>query len=131
MLTRENEELKSRNQILESQLKAPLDHSKMNAAQTEDKTVDPVVLEELSNNLQTATDVCEKVKQDMEKLKEVRVSHCRMVLLRRGKKYMCLRCSLNCVVKLTQIRKGVVVISVPSSPIVYFRRKSTEVLLEI
>lgn len=80
MLMRENEELKSRNQILESQLKTPLDPSKTNAVQTEDKTVDPIVLEELSNNLQTATDVCEKVKQDMEKLKEVQVCHCHMVV---------------------------------------------------
>lgn len=76
MLTRENEELKSRNQILESQLKTPLDPSKAKAVQTEDKTVDPVVLEEMTNNLQTATDVCERIKQDMEKLKEVRVGHC-------------------------------------------------------
>lgn len=82
MLTRENEELKSRNHILESQLKTPLDTSKTNAAQTEEKTVDPVVLEELSHNLQTATDVCEKIKQDMEKLKEVQVCRCHMVVMR-------------------------------------------------
>lgn len=73
MLMRENEELKSRNQILESQLKTPLDPSKTNAFQTEDKPVDPLVLEELSNKLRTATDVCEKIKQDMDKLKEVQV----------------------------------------------------------
>lgn len=84
LLMRENEELKSRNEILESQLKTPLDPSKTNAGQTEDKTVDPVVLEELSNNLQTATDVCEKIKQDMDKLKEVRVCHCHTVVVTRN-----------------------------------------------
>lgn len=84
MLMRENEELKSRNEILESQLKAPLDPSETDAGQTEDKTVDPVVLEELSNNLQTATDVCEKIKQDMDKLKEVRVCHCHTVVVTRN-----------------------------------------------
>lgn len=84
MLMRENEELKSRNEILESQLKTPLDPSKTNAGQTEEKTVDPVVLEELSNNLQTATDVCEKIKQDMDKLKEVHVCRCHTVVVTRN-----------------------------------------------
>lgn len=43
----------------------------MSTVQTEDKTVDPHVLEEWTNKLRAATDVCEKVKQDMDKLKEV------------------------------------------------------------
>lgn len=70
-LIRENEELKTKNQSLESQLKTVLDPSSMNAVQTDDKTVDPLVLEEWSNKLRAATDVCEKIKQDMDKLKEV------------------------------------------------------------
>lgn len=70
-LIRENEELKTKNQSLESQLKTALDPSSMNAVQTDDKTVDPLVLEEWSNKLRAATDVCEKIKQDMDKLKEV------------------------------------------------------------
>lgn len=36
-----------------------------------DKRVDPSVLEECTNKLRAATDVCDEVKQDMDKLKEV------------------------------------------------------------
>lgn len=39
--------------------------------QTEDMKVDPSVLEEWVNKLRAATDVCDKIKEDMEKLKEV------------------------------------------------------------
>lgn len=39
--------------------------------QTDDKKVDPYVLEEWKNKLRAATDVCDEVKQDMDKLKEV------------------------------------------------------------
>ncbi|XP_039981421.1 ORC ubiquitin ligase 1 [Xiphias gladius] len=69
-LIRENEELKTKNQSLEVQLKTALDPCSMNTAQRGDKTVDPYVLEEWKNKLQAATDVCDKVKQDMDKLKE-------------------------------------------------------------
>ncbi|XP_071345657.1 ORC ubiquitin ligase 1 [Trachinotus anak] len=69
-LVRENEELKTKNQSLETQLKTALDPCSINAVQTDDKRVDPYVLEECKNKLQTATDVCNKIKQDMDKLKE-------------------------------------------------------------
>ncbi|KAI3377515.1 hypothetical protein L3Q82_008689 [Scortum barcoo] len=69
-LIRENEELKTKNQILESQLKTALDPSSINTMRTDDRTVDPYVLEEWTNKLRAATDVCDKVKQDMDKLKE-------------------------------------------------------------
>ncbi|XP_075933995.1 uncharacterized protein obi1 isoform X2 [Anarhichas minor] len=67
---RENEELKIKNQSLESQLKTALDPCSINTVQTEDKKVDPHVLDEWTNKLRAATDVCDKVKQDMDKLKE-------------------------------------------------------------
>ncbi|XP_044054974.1 ORC ubiquitin ligase 1 [Siniperca chuatsi] len=69
-LIRENEELKTKNQSLESQLKTALDPCSINTVQTDDKKVDPYVLEEWTNKLRAATDVCDKVKQDMDKLKE-------------------------------------------------------------
>uniref|UniRef100_UPI0037E70F21 ORC ubiquitin ligase 1 n=1 Tax=Semicossyphus pulcher TaxID=241346 RepID=UPI0037E70F21 len=69
-LIRENEELKTKNQSLESQLKTALDPCSINTVQTDDKRVDPYVLEEWTNKLRAATDVCDKVKQDMDKLKE-------------------------------------------------------------
>lgn len=42
-------------------------------AQTEDRKIDPYVLEEWANKLRAATEACEKIKQDMDKLKEVPV----------------------------------------------------------
>ncbi|TDH16916.1 hypothetical protein EPR50_G00003120 [Perca flavescens] len=69
-LIRENEELKTKNQSLESQLKTALDPCSINTLLTDDKKVDPFVLEEWTNKLRAATDVCDKVKQDMDKLKE-------------------------------------------------------------
>ncbi|XP_026176345.1 ORC ubiquitin ligase 1 [Mastacembelus armatus] len=69
-LLRENEELKTKNQRLEAQLKTALDPSEIHMVQTGDKKVDPCVLEEWRNKLRAATDVCDKVKQDMVKLKE-------------------------------------------------------------
>ncbi|KAM3877247.1 ORC ubiquitin ligase 1 [Diretmus argenteus] len=69
-LHRQNEELKTKNQCLESQLKTVLDPCSISTAQTDDKKVDPVVLEEWANKLRAATDVCNKVKQDSDKLKE-------------------------------------------------------------
>ncbi|XP_038557814.1 ORC ubiquitin ligase 1 [Micropterus salmoides] len=69
-LIRENEELKMKNLSLESQLKTALDPCSINTVQTGDKKVDPYVLEEWTNKLRAATDVCNKVKQDMDKLKE-------------------------------------------------------------
>ncbi|XP_041640724.1 ORC ubiquitin ligase 1 [Cheilinus undulatus] len=69
-LIRENEDLKVKNQSLESQLKTALDPCSINTVQTDDKKVDPYVLEEWANKLRAATDACDKVKQDMDKLKE-------------------------------------------------------------
>uniref|UniRef100_A0A3B3ZZ94 RING-type domain-containing protein n=1 Tax=Periophthalmus magnuspinnatus TaxID=409849 RepID=A0A3B3ZZ94_9GOBI len=66
-LIRENEELKNKNQHLESQLKTALDPG---SVVTDDKRVDSFILDELTNKLQAATDACEKVKQDMDRLKE-------------------------------------------------------------
>lgn len=63
--------MKTKNQNLESHLKTALDPSSIITVQTEDKRVDPGILEEWANKLQAATDVCNKIKQDMDKLKEV------------------------------------------------------------
>lgn len=68
---RENKELKAKNLNLESQLKC-LNPVGIDAVQTQDQTVDPHVLEEWTNKLQLATECCEKVQQDMDKLKEVK-----------------------------------------------------------
>ncbi|XP_034385228.1 ORC ubiquitin ligase 1 isoform X2 [Cyclopterus lumpus] len=65
----ENEDLKTKNQSLESQLKTALDPCSMKAVQTEDNHVDPCVVEEWMNKLRAATDVCDKVKQDTDRLK--------------------------------------------------------------
>ncbi|KAM8893519.1 ORC ubiquitin ligase 1 [Spinachia spinachia] len=67
---RENDDLKIKNQRLESQLKTALDPCSINRLHTEDKQEGTYVLEEWTNKLRAATDVCEKVKQDMDKLKE-------------------------------------------------------------
>ncbi|GAA6219615.1 RING finger protein 219 [Lates japonicus] len=69
-LLKENEELKTKNQSLEAQLKTALDPCSINTDQTGDKRVDPYVLEEWTKKLRAATDVCDKVQQDMDKLKE-------------------------------------------------------------
>ncbi|KAK1891530.1 ORC ubiquitin ligase 1 [Dissostichus eleginoides] len=66
----ENKELKTKNQSLESQLKTALDPCSIKTVQMDDKQVEPYVLEEWTNKLQAATDVCDEVKQDMDKLKE-------------------------------------------------------------
>ncbi|XP_029001080.1 ORC ubiquitin ligase 1 isoform X2 [Betta splendens] len=69
-LIRENEDLKSKNLSLEAQLKTALHPSSINTMQSGDKKVDAHILEEWTNKLRTASDVCDKVKQDMDKLKE-------------------------------------------------------------
>uniref|UniRef100_A0A3Q1F2Q9 RING-type domain-containing protein n=1 Tax=Acanthochromis polyacanthus TaxID=80966 RepID=A0A3Q1F2Q9_9TELE len=69
-LMRENEELKTKNHSLEAQLRTALDPCSINTEQPDDKRVAPLVLEEWTNKLRAATDVCDKVKQDMDKLKE-------------------------------------------------------------
>ncbi|XP_039866644.1 ORC ubiquitin ligase 1 [Simochromis diagramma] len=69
-LMRENEELKTKNQSLEEQLKTALDPCSINIVQLDEQRVAPFVLEEWTNKLRAATDVCDKVKKDMDKLKE-------------------------------------------------------------
>ncbi|KAK2920044.1 ORC ubiquitin ligase 1 [Channa argus] len=69
-LIRENEELKTKNQSLEAQLKTALDPCSINMVQSAEKKVDSYILEEWTNKLRAATDVCDKVKHDMDKLKE-------------------------------------------------------------
>ncbi|TNM90947.1 hypothetical protein fugu_003236 [Takifugu bimaculatus] len=69
-LMRENKELKGKNLNLESRLKC-LNPVGIESAQTQDQTVDPQVREELTTKLQLATECCDKVQQDMDKLKEV------------------------------------------------------------
>lgn len=68
---RENEELKTKNQSLEEQLKTALDPCSIDTVQLDEQRVAPFVLEEWTNKLRAATDVCDKVKKDMDKLKEV------------------------------------------------------------
>lgn len=71
-LVRENEELKAKHLNLESRLKC-LNADGVDAAQkTQDQTVDAHVLEELTSKLQLATECCEKVQQDVDKLREVK-----------------------------------------------------------
>ncbi|XP_028655412.2 ORC ubiquitin ligase 1 [Erpetoichthys calabaricus] len=77
-LQNENEELRNKNLNLELQLKPvlypanqSLSSKSENAEQKrEDKTVDPGFLEEWTSKLKAASDLYEKVKTDMEKLKE-------------------------------------------------------------
>lgn len=73
-LMRENEELKAKHLNLESQLKC-LTSGRMDAVQTQDQTVDcqlfGLELKEWTNKLQQASECCDKVQQDVDKLKEV------------------------------------------------------------
>ncbi|MED6241386.1 hypothetical protein ATANTOWER_012361 [Ataeniobius toweri] len=69
-LIRENEELKSKNQSLEEQLKTALLPCNLSTVQPDDKRVPLFVVEEWKNKLQAATDVCDKIKHDMDKLRE-------------------------------------------------------------
>lgn len=68
---RENEDLKTKNQSLEAQLKTALHPCSINTMQPDDKRVSLFVVEEWKNKLQAATDVCDKIKQDTDKLREV------------------------------------------------------------
>lgn len=70
-LIRENEELKSKNQSLEDQLKTALLPCNLNTEQPDDKRVSLFLVEEWKNKLQAATDVCDKIKHDMDKMREV------------------------------------------------------------
>ncbi|XP_036837945.1 ORC ubiquitin ligase 1 [Oncorhynchus mykiss] len=68
-LLKENEELRNKNQILESQLKTVLDPCTVTASRREDRGLDPGVVEEWSNKLRAATDGYRRIKLDVEKLK--------------------------------------------------------------
>lgn len=68
---KENEDLKSKNLSLEMQLKTALEPSMILVPQSETSTVDLSALEESANKLRAANDLYRKVKQDLEKLKEV------------------------------------------------------------
>ena len=70
-LLKENEELRNKNQILESQLKTVLDPCTVTASRREDRGLDPGVVEEWSNKLRAATDGYRRIKLDVEKLKGV------------------------------------------------------------
>ncbi|XP_034048953.1 ORC ubiquitin ligase 1 [Thalassophryne amazonica] len=67
-LIRENEDLKTKNLSLKTELKTALDSCTINAVQTEDKKAD---LDKQENKLQAATDVWNEVMQKMDKIKEV------------------------------------------------------------
>ncbi|KAI4886667.1 hypothetical protein NFI96_012788, partial [Prochilodus magdalenae] len=69
-LLKENEDLKSKNLSLETQLKTALEPSTLFVSQTDTETVDPSVLEESAKKLKAANELYQKVKQDIEKLKE-------------------------------------------------------------
>lgn len=72
-LLKENEDLKSKNLSLEMQLKTALEPSMILVPQSETSTVDLSALEESANKLRAANDLYRKVKQDLERLKEVRM----------------------------------------------------------
>ncbi|XP_072539064.1 ORC ubiquitin ligase 1 [Salminus brasiliensis] len=69
-LLKENEDLKSKNLSLETQLKTVLEPSTCLVSQTETEAVDPRVLEESANKLKAANELYQKVRQDVDKLKE-------------------------------------------------------------
>ncbi|XP_036425366.1 ORC ubiquitin ligase 1 [Colossoma macropomum] len=69
-LLKENEDLRSKNLSLETQLKTALEPSTLFVSQTETEAVDLSVLEESAKKLKAANELYQKVKQDVEKLKE-------------------------------------------------------------
>ncbi|XP_066521282.1 ORC ubiquitin ligase 1 isoform X2 [Hoplias malabaricus] len=69
-LIKQNEDLKSKNLRLQSQLKTALEPSTSFFPQNETEAVDLCVLEESTKKLKAANQLYQKVKQDMEKLKE-------------------------------------------------------------
>lgn len=71
-LARENEELRNKNRATETQLETFLEPRTVSVSSGEDRSLDIAELEEWANKLRAATDLYEKVKQDVEKLKEVR-----------------------------------------------------------
>eukprot|EP00063_Salmo_salar_P031775 XP_014006610.1 PREDICTED: RING finger protein 219-like [Salmo salar] len=69
-LLKENEDLRNKNQSLESQLKTVLDPCTVTASRREDRGLEPSVVEDWSNKLRAATDGYNRIKLDVEKLKE-------------------------------------------------------------
>lgn len=71
-LVRENEELRNKNRATETQLETFLEPRTVSVSGGEERSLDIAELEEWAGKLRAATDLYEKVKQDVEKLKEVR-----------------------------------------------------------
>lgn len=71
-LERENEQLRNKNRAAETQLETILEPRAVSVSHDEDRGLDPTELEEWAGKLRAATDLYEKVKQDVEKLREVR-----------------------------------------------------------
>lgn len=69
-LLKENEDMKSKNLSLEMQLKTALEPSAVLVPLSETSSVDPSALQESANKLRAANDLCRKVKQDLERLRE-------------------------------------------------------------
>lgn len=69
-LARENEELRNKNRATETQLETFLEPRTVSVSGSEDRSLDIAELEEWAGKLRAATDLYEKVKQDVEKLKE-------------------------------------------------------------
>ncbi|KAJ8003329.1 hypothetical protein DPEC_G00147190 [Dallia pectoralis] len=69
-LLKENEDLRNRNQNLDSQLKSVLNPCTITASQQEDQSIDPTLLEEWRKKMRAASDCYSKVKLDLDKVKE-------------------------------------------------------------
>ncbi|XP_012696086.2 ORC ubiquitin ligase 1 [Clupea harengus] len=69
-LERENEQLRNKNRAAETQLETILEPRAVSVSHDEDRGLDPTELEEWAGKLRAATDLYEKVKQDVEKLRE-------------------------------------------------------------
>ncbi|XP_062384058.1 uncharacterized protein obi1 [Sardina pilchardus] len=69
-LVKENEELRNKNRASETQLETFLEPRTVSVSRCEDRGLDLAELEEWAGKLRAATDLYEKVKQDVEKLKE-------------------------------------------------------------
>ncbi|XP_035380659.1 ORC ubiquitin ligase 1 [Electrophorus electricus] len=68
-LLKENENLKTKNSSLEAQLNTALEPSTVLVSRSE-TPADHSLLEDSANKLRAASDLCKKLKQDMDKLKE-------------------------------------------------------------
>ncbi|XP_034145430.1 uncharacterized protein obi1 isoform X2 [Esox lucius] len=69
-LLKENEDLRTRNQTLDPQLKTVLNTCTITASQRDERSTDPSILEQWSKKMRAATDRYNKIKLDVDKLKE-------------------------------------------------------------